>query len=381
MRKLAIAAAVAMATASAQQAVADGNGAGFTLSPMLGYEMFDGGRDLDDHGAAQLGLGYQFDNPWGIELGYLNGETRADVPGGVDVDHEQLRLDALYSFNRGESVQPYFVFGAGQANFDNGASDFDETLVNAGMGFRKFFGDHVGLRSDLRAVYGDEDDSIDMLFNLGLQFVFGTGSGGSSTDVVEPVAAAPVAAAPADADGDGVADSLDQCPGTPAGTQVDGSGCALDADGDGVANAKDECPDTEPGAKVDSVGCYLELLEDKEVRLAVQFATMSDVVREEYMAEVQRVAEFMRAYVNTDVVIEGHTDDRGAADYNQALSERRAKAVAAVLTNRFGIDANRVSAVGYGEAQPLVDNATAQNRALNRRVVAVVTAQVKTIAR
>jgi OOP family OmpA-OmpF porin len=108
---------------------------------------------------------------------------------------------------------------------------------------------------------------------------------------------------------------------------------------------------------------------------------MTDVVSEEYMAEVQRVADYKRAYYNTDVVIEGHTDDRGAADYNQALSERRAKAVAAVLTNRFGIDANRVSAVGYGEAQPLVDNATAQNRALNRRVVAVVTAQVKTIAR
>lgn len=380
MRKLALATVVAVAAAQAHTVVAAGNGTGITLSPMVGYEFFDGERDFDDTGALQLGLGYQFDSPWGLEFVYLDAETGLDVPGGPDIDHEQLRLDALYSFNRGQVWQPYFVGGAGQANFDDGTDDVDETLINAGFGVKAFFNDHVGLRSDLRAVYGDEDDTIDMLFSLGLQFVFGSSSKAAPVAAVAAAAAATTPAA-VDSDNDGVADALDLCPNTPAGVAVNEDGCMLDADGDGVADADDQCPDTEPGAKVDETGCYLELLESKEVQLNVQFASNSDVVGEEYMAEVERVATFMRAYVNTDVVIEGHTDSNGAASYNQQLSERRAKAVAAVLTNRFGIDASRVSAVGYGEAQPLVANDTAANRAKNRRVVAVVAAQVKTIVR
>src|SRR5690606_23005026 len=64
---------------------------------------------------------------------------------------------------------------------------------------------------------------------------------------------------PADADGDGVTDDVDQCPGTPAGTAVDTSGCPLpppppppvaDADGDGVADGVDLCPNTPAGTTV-----------------------------------------------------------------------------------------------------------------------------------
>ena len=66
-------------------------------------------------------------------------------------------------------------------------------------------------------------------------------------------AAAPVK--PADADADGVPDALDKCPGTPAGTPVDASGCKQDADSDGVADVFDNCPGTPVGAAVDATGC------------------------------------------------------------------------------------------------------------------------------
>ena len=63
------------------------------------------------------------------------------------------------------------------------------------------------------------------------------------------------------------------------------------------------------------------------------------------------------------------------ATYNQGLSERRANAVRDVLVNQYGVGADRVNAVGYGESRPVADNATADGRAVNRRVEAEVEAR------
>jgi outer membrane protein OmpA-like peptidoglycan-associated protein len=65
----------------------------------------------------------------------------------------------------------------------------------------------------------------------------------------------------------------------------------------------------------------------------------------------------------------------GTDAYNQGLSERRANAVRDVLVNQYGIDAGRVSSVGYGEARPVEDNGTDSGRAINRRVEAEVEAR------
>jgi outer membrane protein OmpA-like peptidoglycan-associated protein len=63
----------------------------------------------------------------------------------------------------------------------------------------------------------------------------------------------------------------------------------------------------------------------------------------------------------------GHTDNIGSESYNQALSERRAVAVAHAL-GEAGVDANRLSALGYGETVPIADNGTDEGRARNRRI-------------
>lgn len=62
-------------------------------------------------------------------------------------------------------------------------------------------------------------------------------------------------AGPADADGDGVADRMDKCPGTPRGATVDANGCPSDSDGDGVADGIDKCEGTPAGTMVDASGC------------------------------------------------------------------------------------------------------------------------------
>jgi len=166
-----------------------------------------------------------------------------------------------------------------------------------------------------------------------------------------------------DSDGDGVVDSQDQCPGTPAGAKVDARGCELDSDGDGVVDSRDECPNTPTGATVNAKGCALGIvLQD------VQFQTNSDQLTADSKAVLDKVAASLKARADvTSVQVIGHTDSRGDAGYNQALSEKRAKAVAAYLVSQ-GVDEGILSAKGMGESSPVADNNTAEGRSKNRRV-------------
>lgn len=114
------------------------------------------------------------------------------------------------------------------------------------------------------------------------------------------------------------------------------------------------------------------LAEKITIDLEVLFETDKAIVRPEYYSKITELAEFTKKYPNTVVTIEGHTDSRGKDDYNQALSQRRVNAVKEVLITQFGVAAERLNAVGYGETQPRASNDTVEGRQLNRRVVAVV---------
>ena len=114
------------------------------------------------------------------------------------------------------------------------------------------------------------------------------------------------------------------------------------------------------------------LAEKVTIDLEVLFATDKSVVQPKYYMKVAKVAEFMMQYPNTVATIEGHTDSRGSDSYNQALSQRRVDAVREVLIDQFGIAADRLKAVGYGESKPRASNDSEEGRQLNRRVVAVV---------
>jgi outer membrane protein OmpA-like peptidoglycan-associated protein len=97
----------------------------------------------------------------------------------------------------------------------------------------------------------------------------------------------------------------------------------------------------------------------------------SDKLRPESAPELARLSAFMKEHPNIKIIIEGHTDDVGDENYNQALSERRAKAVMEALAG-MGVKRSRMKAVGYGETKPLVPNDTEENRQLNRRVEIVI---------
>jgi len=165
---------------------------------------------------------------------------------------------------------------------------------------------------------------------------------------------------PLDSDGDGVPDYLDKCLGTPAGVAVDEAGCALDSDGDGVADHLDQCPDTPRGATVNSVGCW-----------AFEGVVLFDFDRYDIKPEtyplLNEVVTILKKNPRTKIEIEGHTDNVGSAEYNQRLSEKRAKAVMDYLVKN-GIDPERLSDRGYGLTRPVASNDTEEGRAKNRRV-------------
>jgi outer membrane protein OmpA-like peptidoglycan-associated protein len=180
---------------------------------------------------------------------------------------------------------------------------------------------------------------------------------------------------PADSDGDGVYDGLDQCPGTPRGERVDSKGCPSDSDGDGVFDGQDRCPDTPRGTAVDDKGCpekakAAPLFEGSKKSLVlegVNFETNSATLTPTSHATLDRVAESLNDSPDVRVEIAGHTDSMGSAAHNTQLSAARADSVKRYLVSR-GVDGSRLSAKGYGENQPIADNATAAGRAKNRRV-------------
>jgi OmpA-OmpF porin, OOP family len=346
------------------------NASGFTITPSIGYTLFDNEMRIENTEHAALGLGYQFSSPWGVELTYKKASTDT-VNSGTSVDLEEIRLDAIYNFARDGQVQPFVLIGGGTQDWSTYNVDFENSMVNLGGGLKYWVNDFASVFTDMRIIQDIDNEDTSYAVGLGLSFFLG----GSAP------AAKPVVTSPADSDRDGVIDSQDRCPGTAPGAKVDAYGCDLvsDDDQDGVVNASDDCPDTSAGAKVDAKGCYIVITENKEITLKIEFETASYVIKPGAYSDVQAVAQFMKEYPLTDVNIEGHTDDAGSEAYNQTLSQNRANAVAQLLIDQYGVAASRVTATGYGEARPLVANDSAANRAQNRRVAAKITAQVQKV--
>jgi outer membrane protein OmpA-like peptidoglycan-associated protein len=97
------------------------------------------------------------------------------------------------------------------------------------------------------------------------------------------------------------------------------------------------------------------------------FASNKSQLRPEMEGVLNIIAQMLVEYRDTRIVISGHTDDAGEADYNQQLAERRARAISRFFTDS-GVAAERIVIFGYGESQPIADNSSAEGRATNRRI-------------
>jgi len=173
-----------------------------------------------------------------------------------------------------------------------------------------------------------------------------------------------------DTDGDGIVDKDDKCP-NEAGP-ASNNGCPeLDADKDGVVDKDDDCPTVAGPAS--NKGCpevTTEHLEELKVEArSIYFKSSSSEFKTgdaATIASLDAIKEILKNYPNAKFSIEGHTDSTGGEAMNQKLSEDRANAVMNVLIEN-GINPKNLTAVGFGEANPIAPNNTKAGRAENRR--------------
>ncbi|MFT5313480.1 MAG: OOP family OmpA-OmpF porin [Paraglaciecola sp.] len=325
-------------------------------------------------------VGFRFKPQWAarLEWSHLNIDATSL---GQDQSGNRIGVDALYFL---PDDLMYIFGGLKQVKLADSSS-----MANVGLGKHWAINDKWRVITEIAAYHDFGEGYNDMTFKFGLAYTFGGKT-------------APVG--PKDSDNDGIYDNRDQCANSAPGTQVDSTGCSVDTDGDGVLNSMDQCPDTPAGINVGAKGCNLASDSDQDgvlnaadrcadtplidevdasgcslftetevaVNLRVLFGNNSFTVDNTNDSQFPEFADFMKRYPQTDSVIEGHASAPGEADYNLWISQKRAEAVRQLLIEQYGIDAERLSAKGFGESQ-LIDtaNTSAANK-VNRRIEAKV---------
>lgn len=281
----------------------------FSLNPFVGYMWHDSTTDLDNSTIFGVGAEFQFTNQFGVELQYIKDNDAKMGGGGPNVDSDRFAIDGIYYTPRLSIFQPYLKLGVDHVSYDVPAGKPEGTEAVAGFGTRMLFNENWSARLEAKALHELDDSLTHGLVTFGISYAF--------NPPPKPVAAAPVVVPP---------------PPPPAPVPV---------------------------------------IKTEEMKLNILFATNKADITEQYAPEVERAANFLKKYPDETATIEGHTDSSGSDALNQKLSQRRADAVKNMLVDRYGIDASRVTAVGYGESRPVADNATKEGRAENRRVIAV----------
>lgn len=351
--KIAIAASAVL---FAGTALADHQDKRWHISPMAGYIWADEDRGTDFDGAVgQINIGNALNEKVDLDfrLQYVDlGNTTEQVGAGIEF---------TWFKSRSATITPLFTVGAGWLSNDitGNANPDDSVVLDAGLGLQAKLTDNgLAIRGDIRQRLdfnnNSADDFSDTIALVGLVIPLGD----------KPTEQAATAV---DSDADGVMDTKDACPATPAGVHVDNAGCPIDSDKDGVADGTDLCPNTAKGAAVDSNGCAVAEAANQAALVVVYFDLESAELSEAAQAKLQAISGQMVERKYIVAVATGYTDTTGSADYNLELSRKRANSVKAYLIER-GVRTANVIAKGVGEADPAVANETRQGREQNRRV-------------
>jgi OOP family OmpA-OmpF porin len=344
----------AMADEHSDRAVADGTGSWY-ISPLAQYTFLDKDRISSDHAGYDIALGTNFAPNWAAEVNGSIGSFK--IPNsGASQQLDAYSLDFLYKFLPDSIFRPYLVAGGGGL-FDRvagGLTDHHAGFAEAGVGFLLGIGPQTtSTRLQFRAEgkYRKEflaanefnpKDPGDTVVSAGLLLMFGAPT---------PPPPAVAAAAPPPP------------PPPPLPPPPPPPPAPLDSDGDGVPDSIDQCPNTPKGDRVDAVGCTIK----DEIKLErVHFATDSSEVLPDSQATLDYGVATLKKYPQMVIEVRGHTDSTGSKQHNQALSERRAESVMRYL-KEHGVT-NSLTAKGYGEELPIASNATASGRQQNRRV-------------
>ena len=280
----------------------------------------DSVRNMDNGNLFGGSVGYFLTDDVSLNLSYgeYHDIRSTKATGNKNVKGNLSSLDAVYHFGApGVGLRPYLSAGMGHQSISNlipRTGRDHTTFANVGAGVKYYVTENLFAKASVDGMHGFDNHQSEWMAGVGVGLNFG-GKKAVAAPVVAPV---------------------------------------------------------EPVYEEEVVEA-----ETVRVELDVKFDFDKAQVKQDSYSDIENLAEFMKQFPQTSTTVEGHTDSVGNDAYNQKLSERRAGAVRDVLVNQYGVDANRVNAVGYGEAHPVADNATRDGRAVNRRVEAAVEAQVQ----
>jgi outer membrane protein OmpA-like peptidoglycan-associated protein len=146
--------------------------------------------------------------------------------------------------------------------------------------------------------------------------------------------------------------------------------------GDKMDRQAEQIQQALPDAEVTRVGEGINVVFDE--KSGIYFDTNKYNITATSQQTLDRLSIVFGDYPDTNILVEGHTDDTGSDVYNQTLSENRANAVRNYLVSK-GLSTNRFTTKGHGETQPKYDNTTPEGRSKNRRVEFAIVANDKMI--
>jgi OmpA-OmpF porin, OOP family len=330
------------------------------VNPYIGGYFNDEDR-LSDDGTVLfgMGIGKYISSNAAIDVFVDRTQRGANEAGrlllGTDDSMDSTMYGVAVRFFFGDADwRPYLMGGAGLINHTNGAEEGWDPGFQIGAGIQNSLTDRVAFRGEVGYRYDMDGDSIpgednygDWMINLGVTIALG-----GAEEVVEEVRE----------------EVREEVAATPCSS--------LDDDKDGVNNCDDKCPNTAAGQIVGPDGCTQDVVIDlrgvefKFDRPSTGETDIAPTLKEpssEGIAILDQAVDVLNRYPQVRVEVAGHTDAIGTDEYNQGLSERRARIVYDYLTAK-GVDAGRLAGpVGYGEARPIDTNDTKEGRQRNRR--------------
>jgi OmpA-OmpF porin, OOP family len=412
--------ALVLSTGTATAGAAEGS---WYIAPQVNALWLDDGRLADDDAGVTLAFGRTVSTNWDTQVSLFSSDHQRAGDDSLEIQGLGLSINRV--FYREGRVNPFLSFGLARTKTIL-KPGVDQTNLSGlyGVGLLITLGPDrddgsamqlradLGGRRDLTSLTGESNSEkfVDYVAGLGIQYSWGGSAtrrvldsdGDGVIDDEDNCPGTPAGTAvdssgcplPLDDDGDGVTNDIDKCPGTPAGAKVDANGCELDSDGDGVSDSRDQCPNTPAGAKVDERGCELDSDGDgvvnsadkcpdtpkgdrvdangcsfkEEIKLpGVVFETGKADLKPESLPVLDGAIATLKRYPELNVEVAGHTDSRGSDAFNLDLSARRAETVLKYLHD--GGVTNALTSRGYGERQPVASNASDAGRQQNRRVV------------
>jgi len=338
-----------------------------------------------------------FDSGVSINGGNTAYETDLSYAGTLSAQVNMFNIDL---FKKQDVLQLYVSAGAGLAGYKPtvtsaggvtadyaGGKTISELVIPVGLGAKFRVSENINF--DLGwSVYFVDGDNLDGTYrnnnsdkfnyaHAGLEFALGKGK---QLAYYNPVAASYDEAVAAKALAGSLKSDLDNQKAENAKLRSDMDDLLKDSDGDGVADKLDKCPGTPSNTVVDGAGCPLvqpkpveKVIITEEDRRVVrdaiknlEFDLGKATIRSKSFPTLNRVANLL-VTKNFSLKLAGHTDNTGSKELNMRLSKDRAESVKAYLVSQ-GVNASRVEATGYGLTQPIASNKTAAGRQKNRRV-------------